>query len=232
MQRDLDQTSAHLLLAVCYLNMRPKRLSAARTSLNACIRSHPDLVGLYLLRASIFGEEGIRPTGRRRRTPSRPPETDYRHALDLNPNDDFRYVLLANRGLLRLRSGRLDEAVADLDAAIRLKPNQYQAHTTLAQVLQRKGRLDEAARGVHPRRSPAIRNRACWPGSIAAAPCSTPRGQTSRPAQHAAALRDLEEAIRQEPDKALKASDHVWRARLFFGGGISPRRRWPPATPP
>ena len=33
-------------------------LSQARTSLTACIRSHPDLVGLYLMRALVAGEEG------------------------------------------------------------------------------------------------------------------------------------------------------------------------------
>ena len=63
LQRDLDQTSAHLLLAVCYLNKRPKLLSAARTSLDACIKVNRDMVGLYLLRASIYGEEGSQAQG-------------------------------------------------------------------------------------------------------------------------------------------------------------------------
>ena len=53
--------------------------------------------------------------------------------------------LLANRGLLRMQSGRLLEAVADLKSAIRLKPQQYQAHSTLSQVLQRQGRPGEAS---------------------------------------------------------------------------------------
>ena len=39
------------------------------------------------------------------------------------------------------------------------------------------------------------------------------------PDQRKAALRDLEEAIRHEPDKALKVRDHVDRAKLFFAGG-------------
>ena len=55
LQADPDQTSAHLLLAVCYLNMQPKALSQARTSLTTCIRSHRDLVGLYLMRALVSG---------------------------------------------------------------------------------------------------------------------------------------------------------------------------------
>ena len=41
-----------------------------------------------------------------------------------------------------------------------------------------------------------------------------------RPEQRAAALRDLEEAIRLERgDRSQVASDHVERARLFFAGG-------------
>jgi eukaryotic-like serine/threonine-protein kinase len=217
-QRDLDQTSAHLLLAVCYLNMRPKLLSAARTHLNTCIRSHPDLIGLYLMRASIFAEEGSQAHEKEAEDAFEAAETDFRHALHLNPNDDFRYVLLTNRGLLRLRSDRLDEAVADLDAAIRLKPNQYQAHTTLAQVHQRKGRLDDA-------RVAFTRAIACHPDPSAMAGLYRSRAllyaprKGISPAEYATALRDFEDAIRLEPDKVLKASDNVWRARLFFGVG-------------
>jgi serine/threonine protein kinase/Tfp pilus assembly protein PilF/regulator of sirC expression with transglutaminase-like and TPR domain len=217
-QRDLDQTSAHLLLAVCYLNQRPKQLSAARASLNACIRSHPDLVGLYLMRASIFGEEGSQAQGKAAADAFAAAEADYRRALERQPTDDLRYGLLANRGLLRLRSGRLAESVADLDAAIRLKPNQYQAHTTLGQVLRRQGRLDAAAAAFG-------RAIACHPEpNILAGLYRTralifaPRRDLT-PTQQDAALRDLEEAIRRESDAALRASDHVWRARIFLGGG-------------
>jgi serine/threonine protein kinase/regulator of sirC expression with transglutaminase-like and TPR domain len=217
-QRDLEQTSAHLLLAVCYLNIRPQQLSAARTSVNACIRSHSDLVGLYLLRASIFGEEGSEARGKQAADAFEAAEADYRRALERKPIDELRYSLLASRGLLRLRSGRLDESVADLDAAIRLKPNQYQAHTTLGQVLLRQGGLDAAAAAFG-------RAIACQPEANVLAGLYRTRSlifaprRHLTPAQQERALRDLEEAIRREPDAALKASDHVWRARLFLGGG-------------
>jgi tetratricopeptide (TPR) repeat protein/tRNA A-37 threonylcarbamoyl transferase component Bud32 len=217
-QRDLEQTSAHLLLAICYLKIQPQQLSAARTSVNACIRSHPDLVGLYLLRASIFGEEGSQARGKEAADAFEAAEADYRRALERKPTDAVRYSLLASRGLLRLRSGRLDESVADLDAAIRLKPNQYQAHTTLGQVLLGRGGLAAAAAAFG-------RAIACQPeASVLAALYRTralifaPRRDLT-PAQQDAALRDLEEAIRREPDAALKASDHVWRARLFLSCG-------------
>jgi tetratricopeptide (TPR) repeat protein len=42
------------------------------------------------------------------------------------------------------------------------------------------------------------------------------------PAQRAAALDDFEQAIHQEPDKTLKASDQVWRARLFLRANQCP----------
>src|SRR5262249_35198248 len=94
-QRDLEQTSAHLLLAVCYHNQRPPQLSAARTSVNACIRSHPDLVGLYLLRAWIFGEEGSQAQGKEAADAFEAAEADYRRALERKPTDELRYSLLA-----------------------------------------------------------------------------------------------------------------------------------------
>ena len=144
-----------------------------------------------------------------------PPKKTTADALKLDPDDDIRYGLLANRGLLRMQSGRLVEAVADLESAIRLKPQQYQAHTTLSQVLQRQGRPGEASeafsRAIACRPEPRIlaglyRTRALL---------YAPRTDIT-PSQQAAALRDLDEAIGLEPDRSLKAGDHVWRARLFF----------------
>jgi len=217
-QRDLDQTAAHLLLAVCYLNVQPRQLSAARTSLNVCIRSHPDLVGLYLLRASIFVEEASQAHGKQAADAFEAALADYRHALALRPDDDVRYALLGGRGLLHLRSNRPDLAADDLDSAIRLKPNQYQAHTTLGQVFLSQGRLDLAAaafgRAIACQPAPSVLAQLYRTRALIYAP----RGAIT-PAQRDLALGDLAEAIRLEPDQAKKASDHVWRARLYFGGG-------------
>ena len=52
---DPDQTPAHLLLARAYFNVNPKRLHEAENSLSLCIRSHRDIVGLYLMRANVEG---------------------------------------------------------------------------------------------------------------------------------------------------------------------------------
>ena len=231
LQLDPEKTSAHLLLAVCYLNMQPKGLSQAWTSLTMCIRSHRDLVGLYLMRALVSGEEGSEALAKIAQThPDEADATrlrqeateaiaaaeeDYRRAFELKPNDDLRYALLTNRGLMWLQSNRLGDAVVDLEAAIRLKPGQYQAHAMLAQVYQRQGRTDAAAASF-------TQGIACRPQPIVAAGLYRSRALLYAyrgditPGQHDAALRDLEEAIRQGPDKFLKVRDHVDRAKLFF----------------
>src|SRR5262249_10345833 len=132
LQLDSDQTGANLLLAVCDINMEPRRLSEAASSLTACIKTNPNLVGFYLMRAYVFGEEGNeaqRRVGAERagdRSAARfkqdaadafaAAESDYDRALGLKHDDELHYVLLANRGLMRLQSGRLDKAVEDLES--------------------------------------------------------------------------------------------------------------------
>jgi tetratricopeptide (TPR) repeat protein len=204
---DPNQTAAHLLLAVSYYNHQPKRLSEARTSLSTCIGSHPGLLGLYLLRALIYGEEGNIDAA----------EADYASAIERQPGDDYRYALLVNRGAMYLRAGRLDQSLVDLQAAIRLKPALYQAHTTLAQLHERRRQLEEAARrftlAIDRSSDPAIlaglyRSRALL--------YAHRKDLTSE--QRSAALHDLDEAIRRQPAESPQAADdHVNRARLLFG---------------
>jgi tetratricopeptide (TPR) repeat protein len=234
LQADPENTSAHLLLAVCYLNMQPKSLSQARTSLTTCIRSHRDLVGLYLMRALVAGEEGNQALEKiaqthpdeaevaRLRQDAKEAiasaEADYGQVLKLKPNDDLQYILLTNRGLMWIQSNRLADAIVDLETAIRLKPSLYPAHASLAQVFQRQGRLNTAAASFE-------RAIACHPEPIVAAGLHRSRAllyayrSDITPDQRAAAIRDLEAAIRHEPDKVLKVWDHVDRAKLFFAGG-------------
>ncbi len=230
-QLDPDQTSAHLLLAVCDLAMQPKRSREAISSLSTCIRVNPGVAGLYLMRASAFGEEGNQaqaaivagrtsdPEVARRKQEAHEAfeaaEADFSRALKLEPGADLRYGLLTQRALLRLRADRLAEATADLDLAIQVQPNAYQAHTTMAQVLQRQERLADADTSFG-------RAIACHPEPPVLAGLYRSRAllRASRPgitpAQQDAALQDLAEAIRREPDGVLKAADHVSRARLFF----------------
>jgi tetratricopeptide (TPR) repeat protein len=229
---DPNLTAAQILMAVCHYSVEPKRLDEALASLNSCLRSHPDLNGLYLLRALLHGERGNRigaafanehrsDTSALRRKAAREfeaAEADYRAVLERRPNDDLRYVLLVNRGGMYLQAGRLAESLADLERAIRLQPELYQAHASVAQLYQRQRLWEDAAREFaraiertddRTRRVELHRSRARLHSSR---PDATPD-------QRAAALRDLDAAIRLESENpAQKAKDHVERARLCFGG--------------
>ena len=117
-----------------------------------------------------------------------------------------------------LRAGRIDESIADLEAAIKLNPAAYQAHATLGQLYQQVDRLDEAAQAL----GCAIERASDLPARLA---LRRGRGRLYKnrrnlpPQRLAAALGDLDEAIKLDPENGdLKASDHVERARLLFGG--------------
>jgi len=230
---DPDQTPAHLLLARAYFNVDPKRLHEAENSLSLCIKSHRDIVGLYLMRALVEGAEGNQALAQI--DPRYPveqyalreqadlafqaAEQDYAAALERQPTDDFRYVLLVNRGGMYLQAGNFARSLADLEAGIRLKPQPYQAHVTLAQLHQRRGQLDLASRafGRAIDRVPDPAIRALIHRSRALLH-SKRRDASSQ--ERAAAIHDLEEAIRLEPsDPKLRASDHVECARLYFSDG-------------
>jgi serine/threonine protein kinase len=229
---DPDQTAAHLLLALCDYNVQPKRLNEARNSLGICIRAHPELTGLYLLRALFYGEEGNQILARiDPRRPDEEPglrrqaaaafeaaENDYDRALRRHPDDDYRYALLVNRGGMALQAGRLDRSRADLEEAIRLRPATYNAYAHLAQLDRRQGRLEAAYSGF----SRAI-DRTSDPAALATLFRNRAMLYADRkdlaPDRRAAAIRDLDEAIRREPNAGPEAADdHVSRARLLFGG--------------
>ncbi len=228
---DPEQVAARLLLAICDFNVEPRRLGEARDHLNACLRIQPDLVELYLLRARIHGEEGNQALSRI--DPARPDAraslrrqaeaafdaamADYRDALERLPSDDFRYVLLVNRGGMFLQSGRFAECLADLEAAVALRPGLYQAHATLGQLRQRMGRLDEAAaafgRAIDRAEDPAARVALLRTRALLHAD-----RRDATPGQRAEALHDLDEALRLEPENAPeRAGDLAERARALFG---------------
>ena len=235
---DPDQLGAHLVLAVAYFN--EQRFSEAEVSLSACIRIAPDLLGLYLIRATVFGEEGNRALSMSKETPARATEwkveavesfaaarDDYRHALELHPGPAQRYVLLVNRGGMNLRTGQLDEAIADGEAAIKLNDKPHYAHALLAQTYQTQGRLDLAALALdraierQPDRPELFRARAFLVARPMENDGSNVRNLT--PAQRAQAIRDLEQTIRLEPrDNPQKADDYAELGRLLFASGKTP----------
>jgi tetratricopeptide (TPR) repeat protein len=228
---DPDQLAVRLLLAICDYNVDPKRLGEARDHLNACLRSQPDLVELYLLRARVHGEEGNQALARS--VAARPEErqvlrrqaegafkaalSDYSVALERLPSDDFRYVLLVNRGGMYLQAGRTAESLVDLEAAVALRPELYQGHATLGQLQQRRGLLELASaafgRAIDRAQDPAARVALLRTRALLHA-----NRRDANSAQRTAALSDLDQALRLEPiDGQERAGDLVERARILFG---------------
>ena len=222
---DSSLTAAHLLLAVCHYQVQPRRLAEALGSVNTCLRAHRDLIGLYLLRALIHGEQGNHLMGMIREHPAEAPTlrqkaalafdsalADYRAALERRPNDELRYVLLVNRGGMYLQAGRAADSLADLEGAIRLNPGPYEAYATLGQLYQGQGRLEESSRAF----AQAI-ERAPDPSKRAELHRTRARLRSGRrdatPEQRAAALGDLDEAIRLDPVNRSRDGRRPRRAR-------------------
>ncbi len=122
-----DHFSAQYLLAICHLKLH--QYSEAQAALIASQSRRPDFIWVYVLKGFAEGEMGEFALA----------HEDYRHALDLHPGEDAHYVLLVNRGVTLVREKRLSEAVGDLEAAIKLKPANYQAYVDLVQAYQSQG---------------------------------------------------------------------------------------------
>jgi tetratricopeptide (TPR) repeat protein len=120
-----DHFWSHYFLALCYI--REGKYEPARDSLTPCVRQRPDVVWVYLLRG--FAQGQLRQFAAA--------EDDFRRAVELlekAPSPEAEYVLLNNRGVLRASQERYALAVEDLTRAARLRPEQYQAYASLAQV--------------------------------------------------------------------------------------------------
>jgi eukaryotic-like serine/threonine-protein kinase len=184
---------AQCLLAICDLNTRPARAEEAKAYLTACLQSHPELPWLYLLRGFASGQIGSRTSSPVEAAEYfTAAEADYREALRRDSGGRYRYALLVNRGLVRLQSRKLDEAIADLEEAIALDPRQVSAYITLAQIHRQRHQTDLAieelgrAIALQPNLAPLYRARARW----------NLEHPNVTPAVRALALADLEKAIR------------------------------------
>jgi tetratricopeptide (TPR) repeat protein len=168
--------------------------------LTACLAQRADFVWLYLLRGFAEGELKAWTAA----------EADFGKALQLPLDDYARYVLFVNRGVLRVRQERFDEAVTDLKSAIALKPNAYQAYVNLAQAYRRQNKLDLAleqfdrAVVLEPALAHVYRLRA--------------RLHVERE-EPALALADFDRAIaRENTNSPYQVDDHVDRGRLLLRG--------------
>ena len=194
-----DHFSAQYFLAVCHLKAAPPRPAEALAHLTACLSRRPDFPWVYLLRGYTYGELGE----------SALAEADFRHALELSRDDGVRYGVLVNRGGMRFRQGKPDAAIADLVEAIRLKPDQYQAHANLGLAYASQKRWAEAIEQLDlaiaraPEQAILYRNRAL---------VNLNRDDLD------AALRDFTAAVRfaAGPSPSL-ASDQAHRGRILHG---------------
>jgi serine/threonine protein kinase/tetratricopeptide (TPR) repeat protein len=187
---------AQYLNALCLL--RQRRPAEARAQLSSCLAQRADFVWLYLLRGFAQGELQAFDAA----------EADFQKALQLPLDAYARYVLFVNRGVLRVRQDRFDEAIADLKAAIALKPTEYQAYINLAQAYRRRNQLDQALEQLH--RAVQLEPSLAHPYRLRA------RLHLERK-EPALALEDFNAAIqREDKNSPLLADDHVERGRLLL----------------
>lgn len=165
LRKEPDQFWSRYFLSVCYIGQM--RFDLARDGLTACLKERPDLTWIYLMRGFVYGQldqfqSAEEDFGRAfKLNPSGDDEyvfyanrglTRMRQARlnDLfpqlscylsNPLAQAKCVLLA-AAAKNLFQGGID----DLNKAIKLKPNSYEAYLTLAQGYQQKKDFDAAFR--------------------------------------------------------------------------------------
>ncbi|HXG12712.1 MAG TPA: protein kinase [Gemmataceae bacterium] len=195
-----DHFWARYFLALTYL--RQQRPAEAKAVLTALAGQDADFVWTYLLRGYAHGQ--LKDFERA--------EADFQRALQFQPGPDARYVLYANRGVMRLRQGgKFEEAVDDLRRAMQLRPDQYHTHLSLAQAYRQQKEWDAARQHL----AKAIE---LEPGLASL--------YRSRAAVHlerqdlAAALDDFDEVIRIDEATAAPpstvAKDYADRGRLRY----------------
>ena len=174
-QRQPNHFWAQCLLAISHLQTHEP--VKARIGLNACLQRKPDRAWLYMLRGLANAEAAREEMGRRAPDAVKAAspqfaaaEADYRTALELlgdkNERAELHYVLLLNRGMMRLVRDELTAALADFREAICLNDRRFEAFVDLGQVYQRQGRTDDAldqfakAIELRPNWAPLYRGRA------------------------------------------------------------------------
>ena len=197
--RQPDHFWAQYLLAICHL--KEHHAAEALAELTGCQGRRPRFVWTYLLKGFAEGEIDEFDLA----------EADFEKATQLGLSDAARYVMLVNRGVMRVRRGRHETAVEDFLTAIRLKPDQFQAYVDLSHAYQNLGRNEEALE---------VLNRA-----IAHAPGQPvlyrTRAQIHRLMSHESeAFEDLDRAISSatKEDSAL-VGDYLERALILEQSG-------------
>jgi serine/threonine protein kinase/tetratricopeptide (TPR) repeat protein len=200
-----DLLWAPFFLAIAHL--RTQEVAQAKAYLTVFINRKPDFVWAYLFRGSIHGELGEFDAA----------ESDFAHAGRLHPEAEAStttkqiwYVLHNNRGVMRIRQMKYGDAVADLQKAIALQPQQFHAYLSLAAAYRDQQQwelaLDQLRLAIErkPKLALLYRDRAYV--------------HLLRDDQ-VAALQDFETVIELEPAGPKTHKDHVERALIFSRSG-------------
>jgi serine/threonine protein kinase/tetratricopeptide (TPR) repeat protein len=215
------------LSAICSLELN--RPGPAWSELGACLQAEPGLPWLYILRGYTSYEIAIRARKAAETLHARgetlrseiqrqlhAAETDFNNALkllDASPNNDLRYAVLVDRGLLWFERADWSKAASDLQAAIRLDNRRWNAFQSLAKVYAAQNKPGLAieqfnrAIGLRPDAAVLYRERAV---------VNLNRKDQGR-SHRASALADLEQAIRYEaPASSFSALNQILKARLLL----------------
>jgi tetratricopeptide (TPR) repeat protein/predicted Ser/Thr protein kinase len=204
---------ARYFLALCYIRLQQPAL--ARDSLTTSLSQHPEIVWIRLMRGFAFGQLEDHAAA----------EADFADALQLlstQPNDDARYVLYNNRAIMRVGQKNFDGAINDLREAIALRPRQYQAYASLAQVLHLQQRPKEAVHQLSEAikaAEPLIRTQEVEAATVAL--LYRTRAHFQREVKDdSAALSDLDRALALAPEGSwILAQAQVERGQLLFLNG-------------
>ena len=192
---------------VAISELRLHRFAQAKTAMAACLGRRPDFHWIYLVRGFANAEQDDFTAA----------ASDFRRVEQLlaeKPDELLQYGFYVYRSVLYVRQSekepaRLNDAVADLQKAIQLRPKQYQAYVNLAQAYEKQQKPAEAVKEMdraiqlEPGRVFLYRRRA--------------RLEIQR-GDDAAALKDLDQAIALEPPGSLSvalAEDLLERGRLL-----------------
>jgi tetratricopeptide (TPR) repeat protein len=134
-----DHFWAAFCLARCYADL--KEWDKARASLTVCLVARPDVVWAHLLRGYVHREMGAFDAA----------EIDFGKAatlLDAGDDPEARFALHLNRGLLRWRQGRTEEAMSETVAAARVRRDSWEPHLNLARMYEQSEQTAAAEKEI------------------------------------------------------------------------------------
>jgi eukaryotic-like serine/threonine-protein kinase len=228
LQREPDHFWAQYLQALCHL--RGRHWAEARAGLTACLSRRPGFFWARVLLATAQGE--LRQFAAA--------AANFDRAWQEAPDPAARWLVLTNRGVMDVRRRHWDEAVRELQQAVGLRPEKYEAHVSLAQAYQGRAatRCWLALGAGGPARAALLyQGRSDWEAAVGALDRAV-AGRPEDPALYRTrarlhvlrgdapqARRDFEQAVARAPadgDAERRASDHVELGYLQHRAGEYP----------